>query len=185
MTQVNGFCDAIRRHYSLSWSNDPNPQTWNEGPANELPLGFCILEFGPTEVRKMWTYATCCMSHPSDMKLVELHMFSPIQCDGLVELLTVVAHYHRTGRKHTVNFGRPWLDKSTCEFGLISLPYLDGPRIEQLHLQHESATVNCLWLVPITEAERNYKKSDGLKALECKVDEPGFNYLNPLRPSGV
>jgi hypothetical protein len=116
-------------------------------------------------------------------------MFSPIQTDGHVELLTAVAHYHRTGRLldlgHTVNFGRPWLDGSACEFGIISLPYLDGPKIEQLHLTDGSSVVNCLWLIPITEAERDYKRSDGIASLESRFEESRFDYLDPLRPSVI
>jgi hypothetical protein len=137
----------------------------------------------------MWTYATCCMSKPSDEKLVELHLFSPVQCELHVELLTAIAHYHRTGRTldlgHSINFGRPWLDGSRCEHGLISLPYLDGPALQLLKLNDAIATVNCLWLIPITESERNYKTSHGVEALEQKFEERNFDYLNPLRNSVV
>ncbi len=78
------------------------------------------------------------MSQPNDQRPIELHMFSPLEADEVVELLVVTAHYHRTaaplGPGHTVNFGRPWLDASECKYGLVSLPYLDGPSLEDLEI---------------------------------------------------
>jgi hypothetical protein len=82
----------------------------------------------------MWTYATSGMSRPGDATPLELHLFSPERSEQLVELLMAIAHYHRTGSTlglgASVNFGRPWLSGSDCSFGLISLPYLDGPALE-------------------------------------------------------
>lgn len=104
---------------------------FKEGPAWQLPPGFRVLVFRPNERRKMWTYASCGMSQQSDAVPLELHLFSPVQTDLHVELLTAIAHYHVTGEYldlgHTVNFGRGWLPGSQC---LISLPYLDGPTLE-------------------------------------------------------
>jgi len=188
-TRMNTHCDNIRSHYSGKWANIPVVKTWDKGPTTDLPFGFSVLEFAPTQARDMWTYATCCMSQPSDSELLELHLFSPVQCESLVELLTVVAHYHRTGQPlalgHTVNFGRPWINGSICDYGLISLPYLDGPLIEEFRLPESEKIVRCLWLVPITRAERDYKKAHGLAALEHKLEQSNFNYLDPFRPSVV
>lgn len=137
----------------------------------------------------MWTYATCCMSQPDDIECIELHMFSPIQSQPLVELLTVVSHFHRTGEAlqsgDTVCFGRPWLLASKCDCGLISLPYLDGPAIEECGIPPSSKIVRCLWLVPITESERDFKREHGLEMLEKRFEETRFNYLDPGRMSVV
>ena len=183
------LCDEIKIHYSSKWGNIPLVKRWNEGPIAQLPFDFCILEFAPTNVRHMWTYATCCMSQPSDAALLKIHLFSPIQCELHVELLTVIAHYHCTGQTlalgHTVNFGRPWLHGSTCGYGLIALPYLDGPEIEDIRLQGRHLTVKCCWLIPITESERNYKRIHGLETLEFKFNESKFDYLDPYPRSVV
>lgn len=76
------------------------------------------------------------MSAAEGMRAIELHIKSPVQSTSLVELLTVVAHYHCTatslGVGHTVNFGRSWLPDSLCSYGLVSLPYLDGSPLEEL-----------------------------------------------------
>ena len=90
----------------------------------------------------MWTYATICMSQPDDADCLELHMFAPKLNDRMAELLVATAHYHRTGQSlglgHSVNFGMPWWDGSSCDRGLISLPYLDGPKLEWLEIKgHE------------------------------------------------
>jgi hypothetical protein len=103
----------------------------------------------------------------------------------MIELLTIVAHYHRTGRPlglgHTVNFGEPWLSGSACTRGLISLPYLDGEELEWL----DEPRVRFLWLIPITEAEVAFKIQHGLDALEERFEEAAFDYLDPLRASVI
>ena len=180
------YCDKIRSHYVRAWSNEPVEKQWDRGPSADLPPGFSILEFSPSKSRAAWTYATCCMSQPGEVDAVELHLFSPEQSDTHVELLTAIAHFHRTGSPlglgHTVNFGRPWLDGSRCEYGLISLPYLDGPMLEELRIE-QRATVRCLWLIPITRQERDFKIANGIEALEQQFEEAKFNYLDPGRIS--
>jgi hypothetical protein len=129
------------------------------------------------------------MSQPADSSRLELHLFSPVQNEDHVELLTVIAHYHRTGNTlalgHSVNFGRPWFRESSCDYGLISLPYLDGPSLEHLRTDKSELDVQFLWLMPITKAERDYKKAQGIEALEQRFEDIGVDYLNPTRPSAV
>jgi hypothetical protein len=116
----------------------------------------------------------------------EVHLFAPDRNDLHVELLTALGHYHRTGARvglgDTVNFGRPWLPGSTCTHGLLSLPYLDGPGVEWLHLA-DGACVRFLWLVPITAEELAYKKKHGVDALEACFERAGLNYLDANRHS--
>ncbi|WP_369411833.1 suppressor of fused domain protein [Chryseolinea lacunae] len=148
-----------------------------------------MLEFEPTKNRSMWTYATCCMSAEGDDSPVELYMFSATQDRGLVELLTAAASYHRNNAKldlsHTVNFGQPWQKDSPCTYGFISLPYLDGPDLEHAVISGYEREVQFYWLIPVTEAEVDFKKSCGVEALEIKFEESGFDYLNPNRASVV
>lgn len=160
---------------------------WDKGPREELPEEFTVIEFPLSTVRSMWTYATAGMSQPGDDLPVELHLFSPKPSQSHVELLTAIAHYHRNeaqlGMGHTVNFGRPWMPGSLCDHGLISLPYLDGPDLEILEI--EDNTVHFLWLIPITRHELEFKKKNGLEALEKEFDKHNFNYLDPLRDDVV
>lgn len=110
-------------------------------------------------------------------------MFTKARADDVAELLVAMAHYHRTaqplGLDHTVNFGRPWLPDSVCDFGLISLPYLDGPKLEWMDL--DSNRVRFLWVVPISRSERDYCRREGVSALEAMFEEAQFDYASPLR----
>jgi hypothetical protein len=175
----------VADHYEQCWSVAGETVEWRRGPVEQLPPDFRILVFPPRERRKMWTYATCGMSQQGDAPPLELHLFSPIRAEAHVELLTVIAHFHLTGAYldvgHTVNFGRPWLPGSQCDHGLISLPYLDGPKLEWLGPPERS--VRFLWLIPITAEELRFKRTHGLEALERRLEDGQFNYLDPGRPS--
>jgi hypothetical protein len=183
----NSYLREIKVHYEDIWSNIGTSVQWDLGPTSDLPIGFSILEFEPTVDREMWTYATCGMSSICSKNLIELHIFSPVRDKSLVELLTVIAHYHKTGSyldlNHTVNFGRPWLPDSLCEYGLISLPYIDGVKLEKLVLDH--FYIHCLWLIPITPEEVIYKKEKGIESLEEEFERNNFNYADPYRRSVV
>lgn len=184
---MEDYQDAIKKHYQENWNIEPEVYFFDRGPANQLPYGFRVLEFPPSKDRSMWTYATCCMSQENDISKIELHLFSSIKDTSLIELLTVVAHYHRTGENiglnHTINFGRPWQENSSCDHGFISLPYMDGPDLEIMPI--EKGKINFYWLIPITKREKEFKVLNGAEALEEAFEEEGFDYLNPYRKSVV
>lgn len=179
------WTNNIKEHYIRNWNAQPEVCMFQRGPVHELPPDFKVLAFPPRTGRTMWTYATCGMSLQSDPNPIEIHIFSPVRSDALVELLFAVAHFHRTGTKldlwHTVNFGRPWLPSSQCSFGFISLPYLDGPNLE--NFECGDGVAKFYWLIPITKAELELKKAEGVEALEARFDASGFNYVEPTRAS--
>lgn len=180
------YSENIKKHYTEFWG-EFTEHRFDKGPVSELPIEFCILKFPPHGKRNMWTYATCGMSDNLDVNAIEVHMFSFVEYDFLIELLTIIAHYHirggNLGLGHTINFGCPWYKDSNLEYGLISLPYLDGPIFE--NFQTKSRNIQFLWIIPITLNEKNYKKQMGLEALEQKFDEINLNYLNPFRKSVI
>ncbi len=179
--------ELIREHYETNWNNAAAIKKWNKGPIHELPQFFSVLEFRPTIKRDMWTYATCGMSTLQDREKIELHIHSPERNEGLVELLTVVVHFHATdsslGLWHTVNFGRGWLPDSNCEYGLISLPYLDGPGFEIL--KNNNDAVSFYWLIPITKDEVDYKIKNGIECLEDALEKANVKYLDKYRASVI
>ena len=124
---------AIESHYCQIWGVDGLPCSFSAGPIHDLPSDFTVLKFFPRPDRAMWTFATCGMSQSHDPEPIELHMFSASDSRDIVELLVATAHFHRTearlGLGHSINFGRPWLHGSQCSYGLVSLPYLDGPAL--------------------------------------------------------
>ena len=180
---ATSYSKQIEVHYAQLWSPATGRHKLSKGPVHELPSCFEILEFQRT--RDMKAYATLCMSQFTDPPedRLELHLFAPPQgeTDCLTEILSATAHYHRTGSRlglgHSINFGQPWLPGSRCTFGLLSLPYLDGPELERL----VEPEVRFLWLIPVTEKEVAYKKKYGMEALEQRFEEAQFNYLDPLR----
>lgn len=186
---TNTYNDEIRQHYERVWNSRAIVKRWTQGPVHQLPKDFCVAEFEPRADSHTWEYGTCCMSQPGDQDPIELHLFAPSQDDAHAELLTFICHYHRTGSRlglgHTVNFGRPWLPASTCSYGLISLPYLDGPILEIFRSTISGKNIQFLWLIPITEQEREYKKEHGLEALEIQLEKAQVNYLDPMRASVV
>ena len=179
------YTEALASHYEHVWASQSQLCNWSGGPIRDILPNFSVLKFGPRDSRAMWTYATCGMSEEITTSPVELHLFSQAEDDSLCELLSAIAHFHNIGEAlglgHTVNFGRPWSESSACTYGLISLPYLDGPELE--NFTFGGRNIRCLWLVPITEAERQFKIVQGLEKLEEQFEASGFNYADPLRPS--
>lgn len=177
------YSKNIQHHYETIWENKGSPQYWLKGPVSKLNKEFCVLEFAPTVKRKMWTYATCCMSSEVDSNPVELHLFSAKQDKTLVELMTMVAYFHKTANmldlNHTFYIGKPWQKNSICDHGFISLPYMDGPNLE-FGLNKK---VKFYWIIPISKKEVEFKKANGVEKLEEKFEELGIDYIYPERKS--
>jgi hypothetical protein len=180
------YAEEIEAHYIKRWSPPITSLRLTRGRIHELPSDFSVLLFrrSPDTI----AYATRCMSQPGDPVALEIHVLCRPDRAGassLDEILTALAHYHRTGSPlgvgHSVNFGKPWVSGSSCSYGLLSLPYLDGPSLEWL----EQPRVRFLWLIPVTEAEIAFKKASGTEALEQRFEQAQFDYLDPYRPSVV
>jgi hypothetical protein len=174
---------ALRAHCEKHLKSPVKVLQFDKGPVSQLPEGFCVLEFEPSEKRSVWVYATCGMSCGEALP-IEIFLFSPRQAPEHLELLYAIAHFHITGEEldfsHTVNFGRPWLPESNCEYGLLSAI---GSDIDTLEIDGDE--VQFLWLIPITEAEREYKKKHGFEALEEKFAGADMACEDPQRKSVV
>jgi len=181
------WADEVRSHYDRQWRIASTLSEYAHGPIHQLPDDFRVAVYPPFGERMLWTYATTGMSQPSDPVRLEAFILSPQVTEAVAELLYAMAHFHRTGARlgigHTVNFGRPWLPGSLCDHGLLSLPYLDGPKLENGTARGRTFTV--AWLIPVTPAEVALKVRDGLDALESIFDQCEFDYANPARRSVV
>jgi hypothetical protein len=179
---MNTYRDDLEEHDKGRWSEPIDQIRLEKGPIQELPAEFRVLVFRRSA--DTLVHATICMSQPDDFERIELYMITDRRIEArhqIAEILTVVAHYHRTGARlglgHSVNFGRPRLPHSACTHGLISLPYLDGPDVEWLR----EPKVRFLWLIPVTSGEVAFKNEHGVDALEERFEESQFNYLDPGR----
>lgn len=179
--------ELLKRHLETHWGKSTDKKDQIPDPLKKMLEDFSVLEFPPSKKHDFWIYSTLGMSTDNPDNLIELHVFSNKQDSTLIELLTITASFHRNnaplGLHHTVNFGRPWQDDSMCSFGFISLPYMDGEDLEVFNF--EGGHLHNLWLMPITEIERDYKIENGWDALEQRFEDCGLDYLNPHRTSCV
>jgi hypothetical protein len=186
MIDNDSYEEHVIKHYESIWNAEANYYLFDKGPIQKMSSNFRILEFEPTTGRDMWTYATSGMSASNELNPIELHIFSFKRDASIIELLTAVAYYHkntsRIGLNNFVNFGRPWQNQSICEFGFISLPYLDGPDLESMDFNGRE--IKFYWLIPVTLREKDFAIKNGIEALEEKF-ESGLDYLDPLRNSMV
>ncbi len=185
LTESHYRIEELDQHYERFWGASlarllPPPA----GTQNQLPARFRVLKYY-SGARQFWVYATAGMSEGNSL---ELHLLTSAEEDAIhVETLSAVAHYHLFGHEvrlgDSVNIGRPWLPGSSCTRGLLSLPYLDGPDLEYFH--SAGCSIRCLWLIPVTESEIDFRRQFGTEALEERLERAGFNYLDPARQSVV
>lgn len=184
--QLQAYTVACQQHYEDYFNAVGEKIILKEGPVEKLHPYFYVLEFMPAADRDYWTYATVGMSldRPADCA-IELFILAPYQEESLAELLLLCASFHRNvatlDLDHTVNIGRPWLPEATCDHAFISLPYIHGEALELF--DYAGITTHCYWLLPITEAERNYKILHGAEALEQLFEQNELDYLDPNRNS--
>ncbi|GID98619.1 hypothetical protein Adi01nite_80310 [Amorphoplanes digitatis] len=121
---------------------------------------------------------------------LEFVLAAPTTDDAIhVETLTMVAYYHASSgdyvldHGHTVPIGRPWLPGSRCDHLLVSLPYPWGPELENCDVP--GGHVRVLWLLPITAAEKRFRHSHGLEALEQRFEDAGIIPADPYRGTVV
>jgi hypothetical protein len=84
---------------------------------------------------------------------------------------------------HSLPIGEPWLEGATCDHFLVSLPYPFGEDLEICRC--DETQVQILWLLPITAAERGFKKANGVDALEELFDRAAIEYWRIDRDSVV
>lgn len=174
----------IQKHYETAFGSTATAIKFDKGPVHQLPNDFCVFEVPPGSKSKVWIYATCGMSF-GDSKPIEVFLISPKKAPELVELFYAIAHFHLTGEHldsgHTVNFGRPWLPGSRCDYGILST--MEGAKVQWANI--EKKKVHFLWLIPITKAEREYKIKFGVDALDKKFVEKDVDCEDPLRQSAI
>jgi hypothetical protein len=180
--------ELLKLHLEAQWGKSSGQQLRISDPHNKMPSEFRVVKFPPSEVHDFWVYSTLGMSIDMTENLLELHIFSAKQADDApVELLTIIASFHRNDTHlnlhHSITIGRPWQDNSLCDHAFISLPYLDGDGLELFSFGKNH--LHNLWLLPITEQERDFKMLYGPDALEEKFEECKLNYLDANRKSCV
>jgi hypothetical protein len=182
---------AIVRHVQEFWPNSKIfEEQWEHGPIEENVPGFQVLRVKSRDPARPVVYATngCFVTEPTEHLKHEFFLISPKEERQHVETLTMLANFHADERYRLdvgsiVNLGTPWMQDSTCDHLLISIPYPYGPKLEWLNLPN--ICVRFLWALPITPREAAFLELNGLEALEQKFDAEKIDYLNPARYSVV
>ncbi|MEU4689725.1 suppressor of fused domain protein [Actinoplanes sp. NPDC023714] len=177
------FEQCATAHYSERWKVAPQTRRLTAGRHHDLPSWFSVLEF---QRERTWCYATVGMS-AGEPDGIEAFLVTPEQNPRAVEFLYSLTHYNLTGAPldlgHTVNFGEDLWDGSGLDHGFLSFPYVEEPGFETFDC--DGARTDVAWLIPITAAERDYKKQNGVEALETLFEDRSLDYLNPARGSLV
>jgi hypothetical protein len=181
--------DGLRRHLETNLPGPREEFVWTLGPASQALPRLRIVRVSP-RANNPWAYVTVGAwegSSPSPHG-TEFLLLAPFEDPRHVELLTMIAFLHsnpahRLGVGSIVPIGRPWADGSLADQLLVSLPYPYGPTLE--HYESEGNHIQILWVVPITTAEADLARRDGLAALEELFEESQINLLDPRRRSVV
>jgi Suppressor of fused protein (SUFU) len=163
-------------------------RVWGLGPMREAIPDFRVACVSPGPRLNLWTYLSLgSWEIGTDQPgCLEFFVIADHDSPRMVEMATMVAHYHRShtlGLGHTFPIGEPWLPKSSLDHGLVSLPYQFGLDLEVCDLGERH--VHFLWVLPITERERDYKAEHGLEAIEQRFEAAALEYWNPMRDSVV
>lgn len=186
---VRSSKQAAIDHYKVFFSgHESSLLSWQRGPIQTVLPEFQVLRFSPGERIGLWIYCSVGASHlkSTESGLLEFVIAAPFESPSLVETLAMVAHYHANhslGFGHTFPIGKPWLEGSACTNWLVSVPYPFGEELELMPLVEGHAHV--AWLLPITEAERDFKIQHGLEALEQQFEDAELEFWDVDRPSVI
>jgi hypothetical protein len=119
---------------------------------------------------------------------LEFFLVSREPDDGVARLLAMVAQLHADPRYplslgQVIEIGHPWLTGSSCDHLLVCLPGPFGDDFEWLSTRER--TLRFVWLLPITRAEAELARAQGLGPLQEKLGAAGVDVAARSRDSVV
>ena len=176
------YNQTVLSHLQRFWKHhDIKRFTWALGRIVEELPDFQVFQVIPNHADEPWVYVS---SGIGPFLGQEFFIVSPFETPEHIETLAMLAsasmHYpdqFQLGK--TVNIGRPWVEQSSFQHFLISLPYPYGQELEYMD------NVRFFWLLPITHQERLFLDTHSVEELETKFDEAGIDYLDINRASTV
>lgn len=148
-----------------------------------------VIVVAPGPRSDSWAFVTagCWAAREVGGHGIEFVMTAHVRDQWFIDLMKMVAYYHCGGHgldlQHSMPIGEPWVPGSTCDYLLISLPYLHGPDFEHCSLPGGHARI--LWTLPVTAAEMEFRRLHGHEALEQLFDEAAIIPTDPFRASVV
>lgn len=187
---------AIRIHVSKTWLNRAIEEfSWKIGPISASIPGFRVARVSPGHKDKTWVYVSLGAWKVDTGRGPRLEFFivSAKNSPEHVESLAMMANFHADGRwlispGTIIEIGRPWMEESTCDHFLVSVPYPIEPTNQFLKVENAREgieVVGYLWLVPITRAEAEFARLRGVESLEQLFESEGIDYTNARRVSVV
>ena len=179
---------ALAKHLNRHFPRRPrSAHHWPFGPVEDVLPGFRVVRVSPTSPADPWFYVTQGVAAISSTpERLEFVLMAPAESATHVESLAMVANFHadpaygvREGK--VLNIGRPWLDGSTCDHFLVSLPYPLGPDFEWCRTW--GTPIRILWLLPVTAAEANLARDRGVEELESRLERHAVDILDVHRAS--
>ncbi len=161
---------------------------WRDRAITRFFPMFRVLEISPGSVSSFWTYVssgTWKVKH-ANAGLTEFSIITGTPDSRQVQLLAMNAVYymdHHLQLGDSYAIGDPWVDGSKCDHMLISLPYPYGQDWEVCNL--DKGHLHIYWLLPITNAEHEYKVKNGAEALEELFERKGLEFWKTDRKSVV
>jgi hypothetical protein len=181
---------AILQHIQGFWPNSTiAEEAWPDGPIKENVPGLRVLRVNSKTPERPVIYVTngCFLVEPTHIRH-EFFLISARQESQHVETLTMLTNFHADKRYRldvgsVVNIGGPWMQDSSCDHLLISIPYPYGPKLEWLKLP--DICIRFLWALPITPREAAFIELNGSSALEERFETAKLDYIDPSRSSTV
>ena len=169
------YNQTVLSHLQRFWKHhDIKRFTWALGRIVEELPDFQVFQVIPNHADEPWVYVS---SGIGPFLGQEFFIVSPFETPEHIETLAMLAsasmHYpdqFQLGK--TVNIGRPWIEQSSFQHFLISLPYPYGQELEYMD------NVRFFWLLPITHQERLFLDTHSVEELETRFDEVGIDYLD-------
>lgn len=179
---------AILDHYTKAW---PGYSKRSFAPGAPFVPDMEVVRFEPPRNSgEAWVYASLGASAAvgCDGVRMEFYLLALEEQDGCADIIAMLASFNADPNfgvecGSIVDIGMPWTVHSSADHLLVSLPYDLGPDHEWCHVPNEN--VRILWLVPITKAEADFARREGVDSLEEKMEEAEVWVMDPRRPEVV
>lgn len=184
------YSDVLHAHvHGFFAGHNPSQVSVDIGPIQRVVPGFHAIELAPGPRNGVWTYVSVgagFIAAPGRRHL-EFAITAEGRSSRHAELLAMTTHYHLTRETldwgHTFPLGEAWVPGSNLDHMLVSTPYPFGPDFE--NVTSGAVHLHIYWLLPITEAERDFKRTAGIEELESRFESVKLEYWNPNRRSVV
>lgn len=169
-------------HIKNFWKNSKIVEySWHKGRIlDEIPdfKVYCV----KPESKNLYIYVSHAISNITGC---EFFFISPFQSEQIIEILAMLGSFslsypNKIKLGEVIDIGRPWVNGSSMQHFLISLPYPYGKDLE-----YSSNGTRYLWLLPIHKNEYEFLLENNVEDLEQLFDIHEINYIDINRKSVI